>query len=177
MKPGTAIIGGAAVVATACAGPATAELSEIPRENPTTTRHTREQDAPDATEPATTTTAVEITVATLPPWTYRPPAPEPVDVDLDEDEWWDRERVLRCIRLWESDTAGGYRASNGVNEGAYQFDQGTWDGAVTRAGHPEWAGRDPKDAPAHVQDDAAWQLFGERGYQPWPTPLAMCGGG
>lgn len=82
--------------------------------------------------------------------------------------------TLACIRRYESDTSGGYQADNGVDSGAYQFEQATWDGVVARAGHPEWAGRRAADAPPAVQDAAAEQLVSERGLQPWPTPAQSC---
>lgn len=51
--------------------------------------------------------------------------------------------------------------------GAYQFNQNTWEGAVSRAGHPEYAGTTANNAPPEVQDAAAAQLYAERGNQPW----------
>jgi hypothetical protein len=64
---------------------------------------------------------------------------------------------------------GNYAAvsRNGTYRGAWQFDQRTWNGAVARAGHPEWSNRDPATAPPAVQDAAAAQLYAERGNQPW----------
>ncbi len=64
---------------------------------------------------------------------------------------------------------GDYAAISpgGTYRGAWQFDQTTWNGAVARAGHPEWSGRDPAQAPPDVQDAAARQLYSERGNQPW----------
>jgi peptidoglycan endopeptidase LytE len=74
---------------------------------------------------------------------------------------------LACTKVIESN--GNYAAvsPDGIYHGAYQFDQPTWNGAVTRAGYPQWAGRDPANAPAVVQDAAAVQLYAERGNQPW----------
>jgi hypothetical protein len=76
---------------------------------------------------------------------------------------------LACTRAHESETAGGYAAVSpgGTYRGAYQFDQTTWNGAVARAGHPEYSGTDPATAPPTVQDAAATQLHHERGNQPW----------
>lgn len=72
--------------------------------------------------------------------------------------------------LARCESGGNPRAvsRSGRYRGAYQFDQATWDGAVTRAGRPEWAGRPPDTAPPEVQDAAARQLYAERGRQPWP---------
>jgi hypothetical protein len=69
----------------------------------------------------------------------------------------------------EIESHGNYAAVSpgGTYRGAWQFDQRTWDGAVARAGHPEWSGRDPATAPPAVQDAAAHQLYRERGNQPW----------
>lgn len=74
------------------------------------------------------------------------------------------------VRRCESHGAGGYTANTGNGfYGAYQFDRGTWPGAVSRAGHPEHSGATANNAPAWVQDAAAEQLRSERGVQPWPT--------
>jgi hypothetical protein len=69
----------------------------------------------------------------------------------------------------EIESHGNYAAISpgGTYRGAWQFDQSTWNGAVARAGHPEWSNRDPAQAPPHVQDAAARQLYAERGNQPW----------
>lgn len=82
--------------------------------------------------------------------------------------------LLACIRSYEQGAAGyGTNTGNGYY-GAYQFDQSTWDNAVTNAGHPEWAGRRASEAPPEIQDAAAWQLYTERGLGPWPTPQRNC---
>lgn len=93
--------------------------------------------------------------------------------------------VLPCIRRYE----GAYTTNTGNGYyGAYQFDRNTWggkpdpqgvrrSGAVTRAGHGEWANRLPSDAPPSVQDAAAAQLFRERGLKPWGNKArANCAG-
>lgn len=76
---------------------------------------------------------------------------------------------LSCTRAHESDTSGGYAAvsPDGTYRGAYQFDAGTWRGAVTRAGFEEYADTPVDQVPPDVQDAAAIQLYGERGTQPW----------
>ncbi len=99
--------------------------------------------------------------------------PERADEDLSDDDWAGRERILACIRSYE----GGYGTETGNgHHGAYQFVQSTWDGAVARAGYPQWVGRRAGDAPAHVQDDAAWQLYLEQGFGPWPPASRYCRG-
>lgn len=74
---------------------------------------------------------------------------------------------LECTK--EIESHGNYEDVDSTQTywGAYQFDQPTWDGAVTRAGHPEWAGQPPNGAPPAIQDAAAIQLYSERGNQPW----------
>lgn len=83
--------------------------------------------------------------------------------------------TLACIRSYEQGAAGYQTNTGNGHFGAYQFAQSTWDGAVARAGYPEWSGRRASDAPPHVQDAAAAQLLSERGLQPWPTPNRLCG--
>lgn len=72
-----------------------------------------------------------------------------------------------CTLAIESHGDYGAVSPGGKYRGAWQFDQPTWDGAVSRAGYPEYAGHDPASAPASVQDAAAHQLYQERGNQPW----------
>jgi hypothetical protein len=69
----------------------------------------------------------------------------------------------------EVESHGNYAtvSPDGTYRGAWQFDQRTWNGAVARAGYPEWSNRDPAQAPPHVQDAAARQLYAERGNRPW----------
>jgi len=101
------------------------------------------------------------------------PAPiqEPGPAHTDE-----RSRVLDCIAKGET---GGqpdpYRTETGNgHSGRYQFGPSTWRHAVRRAGYPQWAGRRASDAPPDVQDEAAWRLYLDRGYQPWPTSMRRC---
>lgn len=74
-----------------------------------------------------------------------------------------------CTIDHESRSSGVYGAVSpgGTYRGAYQFDQPTWNGAVERAGHGEYVGTPPNEAPPEVQDAAARQLYSERGNQPW----------
>ena len=72
-----------------------------------------------------------------------------------------------CTLQIESHGNYGAVSPGGKYRGAWQFDQSTWNGAVARAGYPEWSGQDPAQAPSGVQDAAANQLYLERGNQPW----------
>jgi hypothetical protein len=77
---------------------------------------------------------------------------------------------LECTIDHESRSSGSYWANTGNGYyGAYQFAFGTWQGAISRAGHGEYAGTPPvADAvPPHIQDIGAVQLAAERGAQPW----------
>jgi len=83
-----------------------------------------------------------------------------------------------CTRKYESDR--GDKSGNGQHDqgygavdpsgnyrAAYQFGASTWEGAVTRAGYPEYAGTPADQVPSEIQDAAARQLWTERGNQPW----------
>lgn len=118
---------------------------------------------PATTIGTTTTTTLTVTPAAL--------LPENVGVELSDAAWAARERILACIRSYE----GVYSTETGNGfHGGYQFVQSTWDGVVGRAGYPQWIGRRAGDAPAHVQDDAAWLLYTEQGFGPWPPASRYC---
>ncbi|WP_420638906.1 transglycosylase family protein [Candidatus Poriferisocius sp.] len=78
-----------------------------------------------------------------------------------EQQW---EQLRRC------ESGGNYRAYNpaGPYLGAYQFNQGTWNGVAGRH-YPHLVGVDPRDAEPTDQDRMAYRLWEERGWQPWPT--------
>jgi hypothetical protein len=65
-------------------------------------------------------------------------------------------------QLRQCESGGNYQDNTGNGfYGAYQFDQGTWNGL----GYP---GR-PDQAPPAMQDQAAKQLQASRGWEPWPS--------
>lgn len=72
--------------------------------------------------------------------------------------------------LRQCESGGDYTAEqpDGPGRGAYQFDQPTWDGVVRRLGRSDLIGMDPAAAAPSDQDEAAAQLYSERGSQPWP---------
>lgn len=77
---------------------------------------------------------------------------------------------FNCFRACTTQIeSGGNYATNTGNGyyGAWQFNQNTWKGAVSRAGYPQYAGTTANNAPQEVQDAAAQQLYNERGNQPW----------
>lgn len=82
--------------------------------------------------------------------------------------------VLACLRgPWHGapqESNGRYDAvsASGKYHGAYQFEQGTWNGVVFRLGHPELIDIDPATVAPEIQDAAAARLVAERGVQPWP---------
>lgn len=72
----------------------------------------------------------------------------------------DLEASFAALRQCES--GGNYaNKNNSLYRGAYQFGYGTW---ANRNGI-----YDPADAPPAVQDQAAYELYQRRGWQPWPA--------
>ncbi|HVT78369.1 MAG TPA: transglycosylase family protein [Acidimicrobiales bacterium] len=84
------------------------------------------------------------------------------------------EVVLACLRgPWKGapqESNGRYDAvsASGKYHGAYQFEQGTWNGVVYRLGWSDLIDVDPATVAPEIQDAAAAQLVRERGVQPWP---------
>lgn len=78
-----------------------------------------------------------------------------------EEQW---EQLRQC------NANGDYRFSNpnGVNFGAYQFRQTSWD-ALARRHYPRLVGVNPRDAAPADQDRMAYALYEERGWAPWPV--------
>ena len=131
----------------------------------------------------TTSPTVRITHAGVwPPPPFPPPSPPPTYyawpiAPKDGQAWLDRtSRVARGagrsgtatldqIRMCESRGNYGSVSGTGKFRGAYQFDQGTWDGAAPEG----WAGVPPDEAPPEIQDEAAANLQAARGNQSWPT--------
>ena len=81
-------------------------------------------------------------------------------------------RRLACIRSFESDSAGGYRAvsRSGKFRGAYQATAEFW---ITYGGDPALAGRHEFAAPAE-QDAVAARGLAARGLAPWPPARGRC---
>ena len=70
--------------------------------------------------------------------------------------------------LRQCESSGNYMINTGNGfYGAYQFDLTTWQG-LGYSGLPNWAN------PA-IQDAAAYQLYDQRGWQPWPSCWAQLG--
>lgn len=138
--------------------------------------------AAPTTEPAPTTSAVTSPpnrpAVTVEPFTAWPPEVE--DDPMGNDAY--RARILACIRSYEQGAAGYATETGNGYSGAYQFDPPTWYGAVLGAVEagmlgPEdarYADGPADEAPARVQDAAAWWLYLQRGFGPWPTPQARC---
>ncbi len=71
-------------------------------------------------------------------------------------------------RLRQCESGGNYAINTGNGfYGAYQFDQGTWNGLG-------YSGL-PSNAPAALQDQAAYKLYNSRGWAPWPSCSASLG--
>lgn len=130
-------------------------------EAPTTTTTT-------APPPPTTEAPVPTTEAPAPPPTTEAPtttteAP-PVATAPHSAPGGGWEQLRQC------ESGGDYTAvqRGGPGRGAYQFDQPTWDGVVGRLGRSDLVGVSPGAADPADQDQAALQLYSERGAQPWP---------
>lgn len=109
----------------------------------------------------------QLTAAVLAARAARPKAPASSPAPSAASGSGDVSAFLACTRNIESH--GNYEDVDSTQTywGAYQFDQGTWNGAVARAGYPQYVGQPPNGAPPAVQDAAATQLYSERGNQPW----------
>lgn len=86
--------------------------------------------------------------------------------------------TLACIRAHESDTAGGYHASNGTHFGAYQFAQSTWNATARHAGRLDLVGVRPDHATPADQDAMAMALLtwpGAGGIRHWTDGQRRCG--
>ena len=82
--------------------------------------------------------------------------------------------ITACIRQRES--GGNYAINTGNGYfGAYQFTPGTWNNAVSGAGHPEYANGRADLAPPEIQDAAFWWLFDQPGGpRNWPNTSVAC---
>lgn len=101
------------------------------------------------------------TPVTTPEATTSPPG---VPAGTTEEQW---EQLRQC-------TSNGdyqYTNPNGINFGAYEFRQPTWD-YVARLHAPQLMGVNPRDASPADQDSMAYSLYEERGWQPWPECAA-----
>lgn len=96
-----------------------------------------------------------------------PSAPSSGAVYVDHGSCGDAFGCFRdCTLAHES--GGNYAINTGNGYyGAWQFDQGTWNNAVTQAGFPQYAGAPASSAPPDVQDAAARWLWSVRGNAPW----------
>ncbi len=74
---------------------------------------------------------------------------------------------LTCVRQRESGNRYTVDSPDGLNHGAYQFAQGTWDETAKRIGRPDLVGVDPHTASAFTQDEMAWALYQWQGKSPW----------
>jgi len=114
--------------------------------------------APSAT-PAPTSTAASDT-GTAPAPEDQPDDP-PLPAGTTEAQW---EQLRQC------NANGDYRYANpnGINFGAYQFRQTSWDD-LARRHYPHLVGVDPSEAAPDDQDRMAYAIYAERGWAPWPA--------
>lgn len=124
----------------------------------------------------TTTEAVRVDPP-APPTTVPEPEPEVEDTEVEapeEQEVEAAEEYQATSGGWAALAAcesGGNYATNTGNGyyGAFQFEQRTWDGVVERMGRSDLVGVRASDVSPSVQNEAAAQLYSERGSQPWPV--------
>lgn len=74
---------------------------------------------------------------------------------------------LTCVRQRESGGRYTVDSPDGLNHGAYQFAQGTWDETAIHIGRADLVGVDPHTASPATQDDMAWALYQWQGASPW----------
>ena len=91
-----------------------------------------------------------------------PPLPDPIIPAGTTEEQW--ERLRQC------NANGNYQHANpnGVNFGAYDFRQASWDDLARRL-YPRLVGVNPRDAAPADQDRMAYALYQQRGWAPWPS--------
>jgi len=137
---------------------------------PTTTPYV----APTAPPPPPST----VPTTAAPPATTAPPSPATVPTTTTEPTTTTTEEPIDSGPVlgggWEllrrCESGGNYRIHTGNGySGAYQFDQPTWDGVVRRLGRRDLVGVAPASASPADQDEAAAELYAERGAQPWPV--------
>lgn len=123
---------------------------------------------PDSDQPPQTTpTATSTPSATAVPTSTATSAPVPTLEDptipegTTEEQW---EQLRQC------NANGDYQhvSSNGVNFGAYEFRQTSWDD-LARRHFSHLVGVIPSEAAPADQDRMAYRLYEERGWAPWPS--------
>jgi hypothetical protein len=86
---------------------------------------------------------------------------------LGKDRHVASDASLTALRRCESGDNYGAVSGNGRYRGAYQFNQGTWNGVASR--NFGWlVGMDPAGAAPFFQDAMARALIRESGRSPWP---------
>lgn len=91
-------------------------------------------------------------------------SPPELPAGTTEEQW-------KQLRQCNANGNYQYANPNGVNFGAYQFRQASWDD-LARRHYPRLVGVVPNDAVPDDQDRMAYALYGERGWRPWPVCAA-----
>ena len=135
--------------------PEQAQPTPVPTATPTPTA-----------SPAGTPTATATPAATPTPTATPTPAPtilpDPtIPAGTTEEQW---EQLRQC------NANGNYQHANpnGINFGAYEFRQSSWDD-LARRHYPQLIGVNPRDASPADQNRMAYALYEERGWAPWPS--------
>jgi hypothetical protein len=79
----------------------------------------------------------------------------------------DFECFKACTTNRESHATYGAVSSSGQYRGAYQFNQGLWDGQATASGRPDLVGVSPDQASPADQDQIAHDTYVRRGKADW----------
>lgn len=86
---------------------------------------------------------------------------------LGKDRHVASDASLHRLRQCESGNRYNAVSANGRYRGAYQFNQGTWNGVASR-NFPWLVGQDPAQSAFFFQDAMARALIRESGRSPWP---------
>ena len=116
---------------------------------------------PDQTQPTPVPTATVSPTVTATPTPEEPTTVPELPSGTTEEQW---EQLRQC------NANGNYQHanSNGVNFGAYEFRQPSWDD-LARRHYPHLVGVSPSEAAPADQDRMAYALYEERGWAPWPA--------
>ena len=116
---------------------------------------------PTATPSPTTTPSPTPTPTATPTPTPAPLADPTIPEGTTEEQW---EQLRQC----NADGSYQYANPNGVNFGAYEFRQSSWDD-LARQHYPHLVGVTPNKAAPVDQDRMAYALYEVRGWAPWPS--------
>ncbi len=100
----------------------------------------------------------------------QPPQTPPAEKTAPAAELPSGTTEVQWEQLRQCNANGDYQHANpnGINFGAYEFRQSSWDD-LARRHYPRLIGVNPRDAAPADQDRMAYALYEERGWAPWPS--------